>query len=61
MWVLVKEIFSFNCTEYHNVSNLAFDSATNTYTITYDNSGTPATTTVNGSNNYVMVLMNNAY
>ncbi len=59
MWVMVKAVDSFDCTNYYNVSNLAYDSETNTYTVTYINAGgTEITATVNGATNYVMVLMN---
>ena len=58
MWVMVKSANSFDCTNYYNVSNLAFNSETNTYTVTYTVAGTETTVTVDGATNYVMVLMN---
>lgn len=59
MHVIVKEVWGFGVTEYWNVSNINLDGGT--YTITYDNEGTETTATVDGSANYVFVLMNDQY
>lgn len=56
MHVIVKELWGFGVTEYWNVSNIAYSAGT--YTITYENAGTPTTATVDGSANYVFVLAN---
>lgn len=56
MHVIVKEIWGFGVTDYWGVTNIAYDNGT--YTITYDNAGTETTATVDGSTNYVFVLMN---
>lgn len=59
MWVIVHSSESFDCTDYYNVSNLAYDSETNMYTVTYiDGGGTEVTATIDGGTHYVMVLMN---
>lgn len=61
MFVVVKGRMSFNVTQYNAVSNIAFDSATNTYTITYSEGGVQYTATVSGADNYVFVMMNTIY
>ena len=58
MFVIVKKRMSFDVKQYTEVSNIAFDSSTNTYTITYTVSGVQYTDTVSGADNYVFVMMN---
>lgn len=58
MLVIVKKRMSFDVKQYTAVSNIAFDSATNTYTITYSVSGVQYIDTVSGADNYVFVMMN---
>ena len=58
MFVVVKERMSFNVTQYTAVSNIAFDSLTNKYTITYSEGGAQHIEEISGSDNYVFVMMN---
>jgi len=58
MFVVVKKRMSFDVKEYTAVSNIAYDFATNIYTITYSEGGVQYTATVSGADNYVFVMMN---
>lgn len=58
MFVIVKKRMGFDVKQYTAVSNIAFDVATNTYTITYSVSGVQYIDTVSGTDNYVFAMMN---
>lgn len=57
MMVIVKQRMGFNTQSYYNITNIAFDTATNTYTLTdIDENDTE----VNGNDYYVFIMINNA-
>lgn len=56
MMVIVKQRMGFNTQSYYNITNIAYDSVTNTYTITdIDEHDTE----VNGNDYYVFIMINN--
>lgn len=57
MMVIVKQRMGFNTQSYYNIVNIAYDTATSTYTLTDIDENE---TEVNGSEYYVFIMINNA-
>lgn len=55
MWVIAKKRFGFETSEYRDIRNIAYDPETNVYTLTDGNS---ATSTIDGNNYYVFIMIN---
>ena len=58
MWVIAKARMGFTTIEYTGIRNIAYDPETNTYTLTDSNS---QTTTIDGNNYYIFIMIDNNY
>lgn len=56
MSVIIKQRMGFNTTSLYNIVNIAYDQATNVYTLTDTDSHV---TTVNGNDAYVFIMITN--
>ena len=54
MSVIIKQRMGFNTTSLYNIVNIAYDQATNVYTLTDTDSHV---TTVNGNDAYVFIMI----